>query len=207
MAEQQWLAVAPHKAHYHSRQQMLESNLRSYPRKLPLAIASASGIWVTDVEGKSCLASAGTLDLTTPLKDAFYEAVMALLGIRRGIDAWQSGFCADVAARGEMLKQHLVSIADEYPALAQVRGRGLMLGIEIVDERQEADHLGCFPGDASLAAAIQQHCFRLGLLLERGGRSGNVVRFLPPLIINEEECLIAVERFRSAARSAYGEHR
>lgn len=72
-----------------------------------------------------------------------------------------------------------------------------MLGIEIVNERLYADHLGSNPGDVSLATAIQQHCFRQGLLLERGGRSGNVVRFLPPLIITEDECLIAVERFMS----------
>ncbi len=82
----------------------MESNVRSYPRKLPLAIAKALGCWVTDVEGTEyldCLAGAGTLalghnhpavvqsiqdtlasglplhtlDLTTPLKDAFTVSV------------------------------------------------------------------------------------------------------------------------------------
>jgi diaminobutyrate-2-oxoglutarate transaminase len=86
----------------------MESNVRSYPRKLPLAIAKAQGCWVTDVEGTQyldCLAGAGTLalghnhpaviqsiqdtlasglplhtlDLTTPLKDAFTEALLAYL--------------------------------------------------------------------------------------------------------------------------------
>jgi diaminobutyrate-2-oxoglutarate transaminase len=89
--------------YYLTRQSQMESNVRSYPRKLPLAIAKAQGCWVTDVEGTEyldCLAGAGTLalghnhpaviqsiqdtlasglplhtlDLTTPLKDAFTEA-------------------------------------------------------------------------------------------------------------------------------------
>lgn len=85
---------------YLARQAEFESNVRSYPRKLPLAIAKAQGVWLTDVENKQyldCLAGAGTLalghnhpdvlqsiqnvitsglplhtlDLTTPLKDGF----------------------------------------------------------------------------------------------------------------------------------------
>ncbi len=49
-----------------TRQSQMESNVRSYPRKLPLAIAKAQGCWVTDVEGTQyldCLAGAGTLAL------------------------------------------------------------------------------------------------------------------------------------------------
>lgn len=52
--------------YYLTRQSQMESNVRSYPRKLPLAIAKAQGCWVTDVEGTQyldCLAGAGTLAL------------------------------------------------------------------------------------------------------------------------------------------------
>lgn len=91
-----------------NRQSEFESNVRSYPRKLPLAIAKAQGAWITDVEGKEyldCLAGAGTLalghnhpevlesiqsvitsglplhtlDLTTPLKDEFSAYLLSLL--------------------------------------------------------------------------------------------------------------------------------
>ena len=92
--------------YYLTRQSTMESNVRSYPRKLPLAIAKAQGIWVTDVEGNDyldCLAGAGTLalghnhpavkqalydvlesglplhtlDITTPVKDAFTESLLS----------------------------------------------------------------------------------------------------------------------------------
>ncbi len=41
--------------YYLTRQSQMESNVRSYPRKLPLAIAKALGCWVTDVEGTEYL--------------------------------------------------------------------------------------------------------------------------------------------------------
>jgi len=93
---------------YLARQAEFESNVRSYPRKLPFAIAKALGVWITDVENNQyldCLAGAGTLalghnhpdvlqsiqnvitsglplhtlDLTTPLKDQFSEYLLSLL--------------------------------------------------------------------------------------------------------------------------------
>ena len=92
--------------YYLNRQNQMESNVRSYPRKLPLAITKAQGLWVTDVEGNEyldCLAGAGTLalghnhpatinaikdvldsglplhtlDITTPIKDAFTEKLLS----------------------------------------------------------------------------------------------------------------------------------
>ncbi|PTM58274.1 2,4-diaminobutyrate 4-transaminase [Desmospora activa DSM 45169] len=94
--------------HYLAQQERWESNARSYPRRIPLAIREASGIHVTDVEGNlyfDCLAGAGTLalghnhplvieaiqqvladngplhtlDLTTPTKNAFIEELLSCL--------------------------------------------------------------------------------------------------------------------------------
>ena len=89
---------------YLKRQQERESNARSYPRRIPLAIKEAKGIYLTDTNGKTyfdCLAAAGTmalghnhpvvvealqaavtsnlpwqtLDITTPTKDEFVEEI------------------------------------------------------------------------------------------------------------------------------------
>lgn len=154
---------------------------------------------------------------------------LAVLGIRRGFDAWQPGAHSgtfrgnqmamatgkttleilardrlpeQAATRGLWLTQALTFLKQRFPCLGQVRGRGLMLGIEIVDERLPPSSDGCYPIDASLAAAIQQCCFQQGLLLERGGRHGNVVRLLPPLTISPAECEIAVARFERALSEA-----
>lgn len=154
---------------------------------------------------------------------------MAVLGIRREFDVWEPGnhagtfrgnqmamatglatlqvlqqqnLAAQAERRGQWLKDRLVELQAHYPALGQVRGRGLMLGIEIVDERKPADRHGHFPMDPALAVAIQQQCFKQGLLLERGGRQGNVIRLLPPLIIDEEQCRQVIQRFDNAVAAA-----
>jgi len=53
-----------------------------------------------------------------------------------------------------------------------------------------------------VAKAIQQHCLRLGTVLEWGGRHGAVVRFLPPLLIQPEEVDLLAERFHVAVQQA-----
>lgn len=154
---------------------------------------------------------------------------LALLAIRREFDQWQAGAhtgtfrgnqlamatglatlnylsqpdaLIQVQQRGAELMQQFTALQSPFACLGQVRGLGLMLGIEIVDERLPADHLGSYPADAALAVAIQQHCFEHGLLLERGGRGGTVIRFLPPLIISPAECEQVVYRFRLALQAA-----
>jgi diaminobutyrate-2-oxoglutarate transaminase len=88
---------------------------------------------------------------------------------------------------GERLLHHLRQLQQEVPALGDVRGRGLMIGVEIVNHLLPADHLGSYPANGELARQIQSACLERGLILELGGRHGSVVRFLPPLIVTEEQ--------------------
>lgn len=104
--------------------------------------------------------------------------------------------------QGEFLRSELKKIAEEYPCIGHVRGRGLMTGIEIVDERKAADHMGSYPADGELAAAIQKACFDNKLLLERGGRGGTVVRLLCPITITADECNEVIARFTKAVDEA-----
>lgn len=156
---------------------------------------------------------------------------LAVLAIKREFDAWQPGahtgtfrgnqmamasgmttlqiiqrdeLAEQASVRGDWLKARLNALRERYPAIGQVRGRGLMLGLEIVDERQSPDALGAHPMDAALSAAIQSECFKQGLLLERGGRHGSVIRLLPPLIIDEAQCAEVVARFERALVEALG---
>ena len=102
--------------------------------------------------------------------------------------------------RGDFLQAEFKKLAQEFPCIGNVRGRGLMIGVEIVDERKPADHMGSLPADAQLAAAIQTACFNNKLLLEKG--NGTVIRLLCPLIINQDECVEVVARFKKAVAEA-----
>ncbi|ASK28054.1 diaminobutyrate--2-oxoglutarate transaminase [Neisseria chenwenguii] len=154
---------------------------------------------------------------------------LAVLAIKKEFDAWQpaghtgtfrgnqlamaTGYASlrvmreqDLAgnakARGDFIQAELKKLAQEFPCIGNVRGRGLMIGIEIVDERLPADRMGSLPADAVLAAEIQKACFSNKLLLERGGRNGTVVRILAPLIITEDECAEFIKRFRLSVADA-----
>ncbi len=154
---------------------------------------------------------------------------LAVLAIKKKFDAWQpaghtgtfrgnqlamaTGYASlrimreqDLAgnaqARGDFIRSELNRLAQEFPCIGNVRGHGLMIGIEIVDERRPADRMGSLPADAVLAAEIQKACFNNKLLLERGGRNGTVVRLLAPLIITQQECEELIKRFRQSVADA-----
>ncbi|ACY16857.1 diaminobutyrate--2-oxoglutarate transaminase family protein [Haliangium ochraceum] len=79
-----------------------------------------------------------------------------------------------VTEEGAYLRARLEAAQQTVPIMGDVRGLGLMLGVEIVDPRtgREAPRM---------AAAVQEALFRRGLLMELGGRGDCVLRFLPPL--------------------------
>ncbi|MNY88213.1 Diaminobutyrate--2-oxoglutarate aminotransferase [compost metagenome] len=154
---------------------------------------------------------------------------LAVLGIKRKFDVWQpaghtgtfrgnqlamgtglatlktikeENLAQNAQERGDFLQAEIKKLAADFPCIGNVRGRGLMIGVEIVDERQAADHMGSLPADSRLAAAIQTACFNNKLLLEKGGRNGTVIRLLCPLIITQAECEEVIARFKKSVAQA-----
>jgi 4-aminobutyrate aminotransferase / (S)-3-amino-2-methylpropionate transaminase / 5-aminovalerate transaminase len=78
----------------------------------------------------------------------------------------------------EVMKPRLREMAGRFPVIGEVRGRGAMLAIELVKP-------GTKEPDAATAAAVLAACHRAGLLVLSCGTYGNVLRFLPPLVIGE----------------------
>lgn len=97
----------------------------------------------------------------------------------------QEQLTAHVERAGARLRNHLLALKAEFPLIGDVRGRGLMLGMEIVDPAGLVE--GTPAADGNKARQLQRACLERGLILELGGRHGAVVRFLPPLIITEGE--------------------
>jgi len=89
-------------------------------------------------------------------------------------------------AMGQRLRDHLLALQREHAFIGDVRGRGLMLGMELVGASGPV--AGAPPAaNPALAIALQRACMKRGLIIERGGRHGSTVRFLPPLVISELE--------------------
>lgn len=112
----------------------------------------------------------------------------------------------DIPAKVEQLGHHLMDRLNELKSriscIGDVRGRGLMVGVEIVNTDAELDHLGHYPFHSKLASRIQQECLKRGLILEVGGRHSAVMRFLPPLIITESQIDDITRIFGEAVDSA-----
>ncbi|RCH59667.1 aminotransferase class III-fold pyridoxal phosphate-dependent enzyme [Streptomyces sp. SDr-06] len=97
---------------------------------------------------------------------AFAAGVEAIRIIRR------DDVLGNVRAQGDRIAKHLAALT-ALPWVREVRGRGLMWGIELADlEGQSA---------GALAAGVQSKALHEGLIVELGGRDDRVVRMLPPL--------------------------
>ncbi len=106
------------------------------------------------------------------------------------------------AAMGDRLMSYLCQIQAESRCMGEVRGRGLMIGVEIVNSEAQADRCGSYPAHPLLASRIQTECLRRGLIIEIGGRFGSVVRFLPPLIVTVEQIDSISEIFQKSVKAA-----
>jgi 4-aminobutyrate aminotransferase/(S)-3-amino-2-methylpropionate transaminase len=80
---------------------------------------------------------------------------------------------------GAIMLPALRDLADRHPVIGEVRGRGAMIALEIVKP-------GTTEPDAATAAAVSKACHEAGLLTLTCGTYGNILRFLPPLVMPED---------------------
>ncbi|OIV36467.1 aspartate aminotransferase family protein [Mangrovactinospora gilvigrisea] len=105
------------------------------------------------------------------------------------------------AELGERMLGRLRELERRFPCVGDVRGRGLMLGIEFVDPEGEAGPSGALPAAPETAAAVQRACLERGLILETGGRHGAVARLLPPLTMTDTQCEAVLDRLADAVQA------
>jgi 4-aminobutyrate aminotransferase/(S)-3-amino-2-methylpropionate transaminase len=79
----------------------------------------------------------------------------------------------------QTMRARLEALAGKYDCIGDVRGRGAMLAVELVEP-------GTITPDAGLTAKVSAACHQQGLLTLTAGTFGNVLRFLPPLVIGDD---------------------
>ncbi|USD66366.1 pyridoxal phosphate-dependent class III aminotransferase [Vibrio sp. SCSIO 43136] len=105
---------------------------------------------------------------------------------------------------GQYLRQGLERIASKVNCIGEVRGKGLMLGVEIVAPNGDKNKFGERQSDGALTLAIQRAALERGLMVEKGGRDGSVIRFLPPVIISYKQLDFALKVMEDAIIAAGG---
>ncbi len=108
---------------------------------------------------------------------------------------------------GQYLRMGLEKIQSRVNCIAEVRGKGLMLGLEIKDPSGELNKFGEPKSAPQLTLGIQRAALERGLMVEKGGRDGSVIRFLPPLIISFEQIDFALRTLEEAILAAGGGHK
>jgi diaminobutyrate-2-oxoglutarate transaminase len=86
---------------------------------------------------------------------------------------------ARAAQTGSWLHDQLQDLVSRHPIAGEARGLGLLQGLELTGTRNRTA--------SETALAVQQALFSRGIIIERGGREGATLRFLPPLVITPED--------------------
>ena len=105
---------------------------------------------------------------------------------------------ADEANRkGKYLLQRLRELQPKHKLIGEVRGLGLMVGVELVKDQKLKTPA------ASEATKIRELALNKGLLLGHGGVKGNTVRIQPPLVITDEQLEKTVQVFDECLRETH----
>ncbi|WP_340562349.1 diaminobutyrate--2-oxoglutarate transaminase family protein [Streptomyces sp. GSL17-111] len=150
---------------------------------------------------------------------------LALIAYRPDLDTWQPGdhtgtfrgntlamVAGEVTLRtvaeeqlaehaektGARIRSALRELATRHPVIGDVRGRGLMIGVELVQPDADPDPTGARPTHPHYARALQKACLDRGLMLELGGRDGSVLRLLPPLVLTDAQADTVLTRLADA---------
>ncbi|ABK03149.1 aminotransferase [Arthrobacter sp. FB24] len=124
------------------------------------------------------------------------NAVSAAAGVATLDVVRDEGLVENSRIRGEQLQAGLNDIQARFPVIGDVRGKGLMQGIEFTTEEGTPD--------SATAAAVQQATTAEGLLTLTCGPAGNVVRLIPALVVTAEEITTGLQLFEAAVAAVVG---
>jgi len=159
------------------------------PDLITLAKGIAGGLPLAAVTGRAELMDAvhvGGLGGTYGGNPIACAAALAAIETMHELDL------AGAARRIEsVMRPRLRAIAERDDRIAEVRGRGAMLAVELVQP-------GTLNADPVATAAVSAACHRAGLLTLTCGTYGNVLRFLPPLVISDDELARGLDILDSA---------
>ena len=107
------------------------------------------------------------------------------LGVLEAIE--KHGYAHNAAVVGSYLKAKMTGLMDRLPIAGDVRGKGLMLGVELVRNRKTKEPA------AKETLRVMDLCKERGLLIGKGAMAGNVVRIKPPLCVTKQDADFIVQ--------------
>ena len=162
----------------------------------PDIIATAKSI-AAGVPLSAIIASAEVMEGVAPgtIGGTYCGNPLACAASLKTIEIMERDHLADRSVEiGKKVTARYKEIQKKYPVVGDVRGLGGMIGIEFVKDSETKEP------DAALTADIIQTCAKNGLLVEGAGTYNNVIRFLAPLVITEEQLEAGLDIFEAAVK-------
>lgn len=162
----------------------------------PDIIATAKSI-AAGVPLSAIIASAEVMEGVAPgtIGGTYCGNSLACAASLKTIEIMERDHLADRSVEiGKKVTARYKEIQKKYPVVGDVRGLGGMIGIEFVKDPETKEP------DAALTADIIQTCAKNGLLVEGAGTYNNVIRFLAPLVITEEQLEAGLDIFEAAVK-------
>jgi 4-aminobutyrate aminotransferase len=147
------------------------------PDLLTFAKGLGNGLTIAGVVGRAEVMDSVPANSISTFGGNPLSAAGALANLRYLLDHDLPG---NARAMGDRLSRALRPLVDRHPGIGEVRGAGLMIGIEFVGGDG-------FAPDADTAGRVLEDCRRRGLLVGKGGLYGNCLRIAPPLSLTAEE--------------------
>lgn len=119
---------------------------------------------------------------------------VAIAAALKTIELLQNGLIENAAETGEYLRRGLERLKGKYECIGDVRGLGMMLGVEFITDRRS------LKPDPELRDRIEMECYKRGLIIL--GCGNNSIRWSPPLILAKEHVDIALEIFDEAIKAS-----
>ncbi len=116
-------------------------------------------------------------------------------------------FLNEVVKKGDHLRNAMLKLKDEVSIIGDVRGKGLMLGVEFIDPNGTKDIMGNPEPSGEVAALVQKKCFENHLVMEKGGRNGSVMRCLCALNVKMEEIDLMIDIFTKVVKEVDNERK
>ena len=107
----------------------------------------------------------------------------------------ESNLIQNAYEKGELIKSFLLEAKKDFSFIGDVRGRGLLIGVEVVSH-ETGDP------DPKKTQEIMEFCKRNRLLIGKGGLKGNVLRIAPPLNISIDEVELFKQKMSEALKNA-----
>jgi 4-aminobutyrate aminotransferase len=164
------------------------------PDLLTFAKGVGNGVPLAGVVGRAEIMDGIGVNSITTFGGGPLVAATGLATLRYVVEHDLQANCATTGAR---LRELVDPLAERFGAIGEVRGKGLMVGLEVVGDDG-------FAPDSARAGALAERTRELGLLIGKGGLYGNCLRIAPPMTITLDEVEEAAAILTKACEEVLG---